>query len=112
PINHATVMLEWSGKVILVDPTPQAKPDKIPRADMILITDIHQDHMSAPSVTALKKEGTVIVVPPSVEQNLGMVDVTVIKNGQAKDLMGINVEAIPMYNITRGPQQGQLFHDK
>src|SRR5262249_12509162 len=72
PINHATMMLEWGGKVILVDPTPQAQPDKVPRADMILITDIHQDHMSAPSVTALKKDSTVIVVPPSVEQNLGM----------------------------------------
>jgi len=112
PINHATLMLEWSGKVILVDPTPQAKPDKIPRADMILITDIHQDHMSAPAVTALKKDGTTIVVPPAVEQNLGMANVTVIKNGQSKDLLGINVEAVPMYNLTRGPQAGQLYHDK
>jgi L-ascorbate metabolism protein UlaG (beta-lactamase superfamily) len=112
PINHATLMLEWSGKVIIVDPTPQAKPDKVPRADMILITDIHQDHMSAPSVTALKKDSSVIVVPPAVEQNLGIANVTVIKNGQNKDLLGINVEAVPMYNLTRGPQPGQLFHDK
>jgi L-ascorbate metabolism protein UlaG (beta-lactamase superfamily) len=112
PINHATLLLEWSGKVFIVDPTPQAKPDKVPRADMILITDIHQDHMSAPSVTALKKDSSVIVVPPAVEQNLGMANVTVIKNGQAKDLLGINVEAVPMYNLTRGPQPGQLFHDK
>ena len=37
---------------------------------------------------------------------------TVIKNGQRKDLLGINVEAVPMYNLTRGPQAGQLFHDK
>jgi L-ascorbate metabolism protein UlaG (beta-lactamase superfamily) len=36
----------------------------------------------------------------------------VIKNGQSKDLMGINVEAIPMYNLTRGPQPGSVFHDK
>jgi len=112
PINHATLMLEWGGKVILVDPTPQAKPDKVPRADLILITDIHQDHMSAPSVTALKKDGSTIIVPPSVEQNLGMANVTVVKNGQAKDVIGINVEAVPMYNLTRGPQPGQLFHDK
>jgi len=112
PINHATLMLEWSGKVVIVDPTPEAKPDKLGRADMILITDIHQDHMSAPSIAALKKDGTVIVVPPAVEEKLGMVNLTVIKNGQSKDLLGINVEAIPMYNMTRGPQPGQLFHDK
>jgi L-ascorbate metabolism protein UlaG (beta-lactamase superfamily) len=112
PINHATLMLEWNGKVILVDPTPQVKTEKTPRADMILITDIHQDHMSAPSVTALKKDGTVIIAPPAVEQNLGLTNVTVIKNGQNKDMMGINIEALPMYNLTRGPQPGQLFHDK
>lgn len=112
PINHATLMLEWSGKVFIVDPTPQARPDKVPRADMILITDIHQDHMSAPAVTALKKDASIIVVPPAVEQNLGMANVTVIKNGQSKDLLGINIEAVPMYNLTRGPQPGQFFHDK
>jgi L-ascorbate metabolism protein UlaG (beta-lactamase superfamily) len=112
PINHATLMLEWSGKVILVDPTPQVKTEKTPRADMILITDIHQDHMSAPSVTALKKDSTIIIAPPAVEQNIGLLNVTVIKNGQSKDVMGINVEALPMYNLARGPQPGQLFHDK
>jgi L-ascorbate metabolism protein UlaG (beta-lactamase superfamily) len=112
PINHATLMLEWSGKYVLVDPTPQAKPDKVPRGDLILITDIHQDHMSAASVTALKKDASIIIVPPAVEQNLGMANVTVLKNGQAKDVLGINVEAVPMYNLTRGPEPGQVFHDK
>src|SRR2546427_11306415 len=61
PVTHASVMLEWSGKVIHVDPWSQGDYAGLPKADLILITDIHGDHMDPKAIAALKKEGTIIV---------------------------------------------------
>ena len=35
-----------------------------------------------------------------------------MKNGDTKDIDGVAIEAVPMYNLRRGPAAGQLFHDK
>lgn len=33
-------------------------------------------------------------------------------NGDVKTVEGVSIEAVPMYNIQRGPSPGQLYHDK
>src|SRR5438105_1995904 len=58
PLHHATFVLEWSGKTVYADPAPDAQYGGLPKADVILITDIHGDHMSPPTVASLKKDGT------------------------------------------------------
>ena len=112
PLRHATVLFEWDGKAIYADPAADAKYDGLPKADVILITDVHADHMSPPTVASLRKPTTTIVVPPAVAQNLPPEGIVLIKNGERKDIAGFGVEAIPMYNLTRGPAAGQLYHDK
>jgi len=112
PLRHATVLFEWDGKAIYADPAADAKYDGLPKADVILITDVHADHMSPPTVASLRKPTTTIVVPPAVAQNLPPEGIVLIKNGERKDIAGFSVEAIPMYNLTRGPAAGQLYHDK
>jgi L-ascorbate metabolism protein UlaG (beta-lactamase superfamily) len=112
PLNHATLVFEWTGKAIYVDPAPAAKYDKLPKADVILITDIHGDHMSPPTVASLRKPETSIVVPPAVASNLPPEGLVVMKNGETKQVAGFSVEAVPMYNLQRGPSPGQLYHDK
>ena len=37
---------------------------------------------------------------------------TVLANGQTKTINGVTIEAVPMYNLQRGPGPGQLFHTK
>jgi L-ascorbate metabolism protein UlaG (beta-lactamase superfamily) len=37
---------------------------------------------------------------------------TVMKNGETKTIGGWKIEAVPMYNLKRGPAPGQLYHDK
>ena len=112
PITHASVALEFAGKVIHVDPT--GNYSEMPKADLILITDIHGDHMSAPSVEALKKPGTVIIAAPEVTKTI--TDAKPLANGATEtvNLQGTNirVEAIPSYNLTRGPAEGQFYHTK
>jgi hypothetical protein len=43
PIRHASMTIEAGGKVIHVDPWNQGNFEGLPKADLILITDIHPD---------------------------------------------------------------------
>ena len=110
PIQHASLMIEAGGKVIQVDPVNPPYYKGLPAPDLILITDIHGDHLSAPTIGAIRKQGTVIIAPEVVVPTVP--DAQVLANGQSKKWNDFTIEAIPMYNLTRGPKPGQLFHDK
>jgi L-ascorbate metabolism protein UlaG (beta-lactamase superfamily) len=109
PIQHASLMIQAGGKVLYVDPA-MGTYDGLPQADYILITDIHQDHLSPEVVNKLKKGGTVIVAPKAVAAQLA--GVKVLSNGEKTTVGAFALEAVPMYNLKRGPSPGQLFHDK
>jgi len=110
PLYHASLMIEAGGKVIYVDPAKPAKVSGLPKADLILITDIHRDHMDPDLVAALRQSGTEIWAPPAV--NATVPASTVISNGETKTWHGWSIEAVPMYNLVRGPEAGKLYHDK
>src|SRR6202795_4360962 len=84
PIVHASTLIEAGGKVIYVDPakTPNFPADfsGLPPADLILISDIHADHMDAATDSSLSKAGTVIIAPPAVAAT--MPTVKTIANGE------------------------------
>ena len=110
PIKHASLMLQFGGKVIHVDPWSQGDYSSMPRADYILITDVHGDHMDKPMVYKLKKDSTVIVAPAAVAKNI--TGAVVMNNGDKKKFEEFEVEAVPMYNLQRGPQPGAFYHTK
>jgi L-ascorbate metabolism protein UlaG (beta-lactamase superfamily) len=101
PIMHASVQIEHAGKVIQVDPAmgdyAQAKP-----ADLILVTDIHDDHMNPAIIAKLHKDGAPTVVPDAVRRAGGNripAPVEVIANGETKTVAGVGIQAVPMYNV-------------
>lgn len=110
PVHHGTVLLEHGGKAIYLDPWSEGSFDGLPKADLVLVTDIHQDHLDKSAIEKIKKPGTVIAGPAAAAAELPGMEV--IKNGESKVFAGVSVEAIPMYNKTRGPAAGKLFHDK
>ena len=110
PVHHASLMLQFAGKVIHVDPWSQGNYSSLPRADYILITDLHGDHMDRAIIDKLKKETTIIVAPAAVAKTI--TEAQVMNNGEKKRLGELEVEAVPMYNLQRGPQPGALFHTK
>ena len=110
PINHASLVLQAGGKTIWVDPVGRGNYDEIAQPDLILITDIHGDHMDAKKVAAAKKAGTVIIAPKAVQQTI--TEASVMNNGDTKTWGDWAIEAIPMYNLTRGPEPGKFYHDK
>jgi L-ascorbate metabolism protein UlaG (beta-lactamase superfamily) len=110
PLNHATLQIVHGGKVIDVDPVAQANFGGLQAPDLIIITDIHGDHLDPATVAKLKKASTKVVAPAAAAAKLE--GAIVLKNGETKDVDGISIEAVPMYNLQRGPAAGQLYHDK
>ncbi len=114
PLYHGSVMLEFRGKVIHIDPWSQADYQGIPQADLILITHTHADHLDSALIKTLRKESTILVGPPAVTDTLnGTVgDTDALSNGERKTFLGIEIEAVPMYNLKLGSGPGKPFHHK
>jgi L-ascorbate metabolism protein UlaG (beta-lactamase superfamily) len=110
PLNHATLQIAQGSHVIDVDPVAQANFGSLPAPTIILVTDIHGDHLDPTAVAKLKAASTTVVAPAAAAAKLP--GATVIANGEKKTVDGVTIEAVPMYNLKRGPQAGQLYHDK
>lgn len=110
PIRHASLMIEAGGKVIHVDPWSQGNYEGLPKADLILITDIHGDHLDPKAIATVRKEGTQIIAPAAVKKTVA--DAKEMSNGETEKWDQFTIDAVPMYNLKRGPSEGKLFHDK
>src|ERR1041385_7828478 len=100
PINHATLVIGWKEKVIYADPVGEGKRfDGLPKPDLILVTDIHGDHLSAETLGAVAESKTAIVAPAAVAEKLPeklRKQTTVLANGETKSVAAITAEAGPM----------------
>jgi L-ascorbate metabolism protein UlaG (beta-lactamase superfamily) len=110
PMIHASTLIEADNQIIYVDPARLPSTAGLAPADMIIISDIHGDHMDQADITALSKPGTEIWAPPAVAKLVNTT--TVIVNGETKKWGKWTIGAIPMYNMVRGPEPGKFFHDK
>lgn len=110
PLNHASTLIEANGKFIYLDPAKPADFSGRPKADLVLITDIHGDHMDPDSIKAIDKPSTEILAPPSVVQIV--TTGKTIANGETRTWQNWTIQAIPAYNLKRGPAPGKFFHDK
>ena len=113
PILHGTVALEWNNKMVYVDPYGGAKVfEGIRPPDLVLITDIHGDHLNAETLNALDLSRSVLVVPKAVADQLPenlKGKAVVLDNGKNTVQLGITISAIPMYNL---PEDADSRHTK
>ena len=116
PIYHGSVMLEFDGKVIHVDPWSKGDFTGFPPADLIVITHTHQDHLDRTIVDKLKKPETIIVGPPAVIDTLNCAPACgiaeAISDSEHRTVMGIDIEGVPMYNMVFGSGPGKPYHHK
>ncbi|MGN8226063.1 MBL fold metallo-hydrolase [Gracilimonas sp. BCB1] len=107
PILHGSIIFEWNGQTVYIDPWGQAGLyDDKPAPDIILITHPHGDHLSPETLASLDTESASFYVPQAVadqmpEEFLGQT--TVIANGETMEYEGITIRAVPMYNL---PEEG------
>ncbi len=103
PILHGTLVLQWNGKTIYVDPYGGAEAFKeIDAPDLILITDIHGDHTNLKTLKELDTKNATFIVPSAVADMLKQdfeKQIIVIKNGGMSSQNDIFISALPMYNL-------------
>ena len=107
-IGHGTLMFEIKSKIIYTDPLSNlADYSKMPKADIILITHQHPDHLDVDAIALLSKNSTKIILTSAAFDMLkkGIV----MKNGDKKTIEGLEIEAVPAYNTTEGHEE---FHPK
>lgn len=112
PIEHASMILSWDGAVIYTDPVGKDKFAGSPTPDIILVTDIHEDHLDVEALKAVTAEKTIIIAPKAVVDKLPdelKFQVYMMKNGDITNPLGFKIEAVPMYNL---PESETSYHTK
>ncbi len=98
-IGHGTLMFTFGGKVVHVDPVSrEGNYSQLPKADLILITHDHGDHLDPEAIEAIRTGGTEIVLTKTCAEKA---EGTVMANGDVKTLAGFKVEAYPAYNLVK-----------
>jgi L-ascorbate metabolism protein UlaG (beta-lactamase superfamily) len=110
-VGHGTLMFAFGKTIIHVDPVSrEADYRKMPKADLILITHEHADHLDPGAIAAVRREGTTVILPqkcaPAVPGG------TVMKNGDVREVGGLKIEAVPAYNIVHKRPSGEPFHPR
>jgi len=113
-IGHGTLMLEYNGLTIHVDPVSrEADYKNLPDADLILVTHEHGDHLDPAAIKQLLKDGTQVIMTQACKNNLeDSQSAIVTNNGDVKTVKSITIEAIPAYNIEHQRPDGEPFHPK
>ena len=110
-IGHGTLMFKFEDKIIHVDPwTRFTDYANMPKADLILITHEHRDHLDPKALKVLRTEKTEVVLTETCARTVkgGIVMV----NGDVKTVKGFNIEAVHAYNLVHMRDNGQPFHPK
>ena len=110
-VGHGSLVFAWGGKVIHVDPWGKlADYATLPKADLVLVTHAHQDHLDLAALAAVRTPETRVLVAPACA---GKVEgAAVLANGEKATLLGLAVEAVPAYNVVAKRPDGTPFHPK
>jgi L-ascorbate metabolism protein UlaG (beta-lactamase superfamily) len=108
-IGHGSLMFKVNGFVIHVDPVKSSgNYNFLPKADLILVTHEHYDHLDVGLINELKKDSTLVFTNEKSLAQIGWANP--MKAGDRQEVNGIVIEAVPAYNIVNMRAPGQPFH--
>jgi L-ascorbate metabolism protein UlaG (beta-lactamase superfamily) len=112
-IGHGTLYFTFEGKIIHVDPVGgEADYSLLPKADLILVTHEHGDHLDVDILKKISTEKTDLVFTQKCMERANIQDAIVMKNGDTRTVQDIEIEAVPAYNIKHMRSPGNPFHPK
>ena len=110
-VGHGTLLFTFGSTVIHVDPvSSEADYGKMPKADIVLVTHEHGDHLDPAAIAAVRKEGTTVLLTAKCAAAVS--GGVVMKNGDARTVGGLKIEAVPAYNIAHRRPSGEPFHPR
>lgn len=102
-----------NGKTVIIDPF-KIKP--IPeKADVLLITHEHSDHLSLDDIKKVVSEKTTVVTIPACKKmlsDLKVKEVKATKPGDKLQVGDVSIEVVPAYNLNKFREPGKVFHPK
>ena len=110
-LGHGTLMMTFAGKTIHVDPYGEvADYAALAKADLVLVTHEHFDHLDPKAFQAIIKPDTAVIASKACAGNLPKA--LIMANGDTRTVLGLLVEAVPAYNISHKRPDGNPFHPK
>ena len=110
-IKHASLMFNFNGKVIYVDPVARMGDySQLPPADIILVTHDHSDHFDAALIKKLRRAKTQVVLTKTCAAQ-GVAGI-IMHNGDERMIMGLKIKAVPAYNLVHKRPNGEPYHPK
>ncbi len=110
-LGHGSLMLEFDGKVIHVDPYGRvADYAALPKADLVLLTHEHSDHLDPDALRKIRTEATEVVMTEACSDRVD--GGVVLHNGDHRTAAGLEIDAVPAYNVVHHRDNGQPFHPK
>lgn len=110
-IGHGSLMFRLDTFSIYIDPVSSSGDYKnLPKADLILVTHEHYDHLDVKLIGELKKAGTLVFTNEKSTAQIGWA--MAMKPGDRQEVNSIVIEAVEAYNIINVRSPGQPFHPK
>jgi L-ascorbate metabolism protein UlaG (beta-lactamase superfamily) len=110
-IGHGSLMFTFKGIVIHVDPFSRLTDySNLPKANLILITHDHRDHLDPKALENVRTQKTILVLTETCAEKIkgGIV----MKNGDVRTVGGLQIEAVPAYNLVHMRSEGVPYHPK
>jgi L-ascorbate metabolism protein UlaG (beta-lactamase superfamily) len=108
-IGHGSLMFKLNSYSIYLDPVSSSgNYTDLPKADLILVTHEHYDHLDTRLINELRKDSTVMLCNGKSASEVTWA--RPMKAGDNKVVNNISIEAVPAYNIVNMRAPGQPFH--
>lgn len=110
-LGHGSLLFAFNGKTIYVDPWSRvADYSKLPEADIVLVTHEHQDHLDLQALASVRTDETAVVLTETCARQVegGIM----MQNGDVQTVKGVQVDAVPAYNVVHKRENGQPFHPR